>query len=172
MWQTALSLWSDPDVAEASLMLQACGCSVSRLLTAAWLAIEGRDWDGWESEGVQRWRSQHTTPLRQQRQALAKAFPTDVLREQIKRAELAAERIELAWIHHDLEAIRNDSDTARPDMSANSVYNEALLIRNLRAAAPTGDDSQALETGMNRLTQALAITIHATRATPNQGTSQ
>ncbi|WP_190294982.1 TIGR02444 family protein [Marinobacter sp. R17] len=162
LWRTALQLWSNKEVAQASLALQAQGCSVSRLLTATWLAIEGQTWDGEEPDSIRQWREHCTERLRTLRQSLNKTFPTKALRESIQGAELQAEQIELAWIY----TLRLQD---RHNMSSNSVYNEGLLIRNLRAAAPEGDHSTILEAGMNRLIEALRDAIPAAHATTTQG---
>ncbi|WP_165495681.1 TIGR02444 family protein [Marinobacter halodurans] len=162
LWRVALELWSNPSVAEASLALQAQGCSVSRLLTAAWLAIEGQTWDGGESDAIRHWRTHYTERLRALRQSLKKDFPASMLRTTIQDAELQAEQIELAWIYTHWRQ-------GRHNMSPNSVYNEDLLIRNLRAATLDGNNSALLETDMNRLIGALREVIPAARATTRPG---
>lgn len=148
LWQFALTLWSSPAVAEACLTLQGLGWSVSRILTALWLSRLSIEWRGEEDAEVVHWRSRCTEALRSLRQQLAKGTPADSLREQIKQAELQAERIELAWIYRGFHQHGHN-------VSGFSGYNETLLIRNLRAAAPNGENRSVLEAGMNQLVSAL-----------------
>lgn len=148
LWQFALGLWSAPAVAEACLALQGLGWSVSRILSALWLTQLSVEWHGDEAVEVAQWRSHCTEPLRGLRQQLAKGTPADSLREQIKQAELQAERIELAWIYKGFHQHGHN-------VSGFSGYNESLLIRNLRAAAPDGENRSVFEAGMNQLVSAL-----------------
>ncbi|BES69600.1 hypothetical protein RE428_06180 [Marinobacter nanhaiticus D15-8W] len=148
LWQFALGLWSAPAVAEACLALQGLGWSVSRILTALWLTRLSIEWQGDEAAEVTEWRSHCTETLRGLRQQLAKGTPADRLREQIKQAELQAERVELAWIYKGFHQRGHN-------VSGFSGYNETLLIRNLRAAAPDGENRSVLEAGMNQLISAL-----------------
>lgn len=148
LWHFALNLWTKPAVAEACLDLQTQGWSVSRILTALWSTRQDLEWSGTEDEAIRQWRHRCTETLRQLRQQLAKDTPADDLRDKIKQAELQAERIELAWIYKGFH---------RPchNVSRFSGYNETLLIRNLRAAAPDGDNISVFEDGMNQLVAAL-----------------
>lgn len=162
LWQTALSLWSDTAVADACLSLQSQGVSVSRLLTGIWLALHGVSWRGDEDEAIRAWRDDCTGVLRQLRQTLEKNTPADTLRDTLKRAELEAERLELAWIY---QTRRQD----RHNMYEFSVYNEELLIRNLRAATLQGNNTSAFEAGMNQLINALRARHHSAADIPSQG---
>lgn len=162
LWRTALSLWSDAAVAEACLALQSQGLSVSRLLTGIWLAAHGVSWTGDEDAAIRAWRADCTGVLRQLRQTLAKNTPADTLRDALKRAELEAERLELAWIY---QTRRHDCH----NMYEFSVYNEELLIRNLRAATLQGDNPTAFEAGMNQLINALRAAHDTAADIPSQG---
>lgn len=149
LWHTALTLWRDPQIADACLQLQQSGWSVSRILTAIWLATMNQSWDGSEPEGLADWRHCHTTRLRELRQELDKEGPCRELREQVKAAELAAEKVELAWICHTHSLDCNN-------MSGFSGYNDDLLSCNLRAAAPLNSTPAESKVGMTLLKQSLA----------------
>lgn len=149
LWHTAIALWRDPGVADACLQLQHAGWSVSRLLTAVWLTTLNKRWDGTEPEGLADWRDRYTLSLRTLRQNLDKNGPCNILREQIKTAELAAEKIELAWICYIHSMDCNN-------MSGFSGYNDDLLSCNLRAAAPLISTPAESNAGMTLLKQSLA----------------
>ncbi|WP_168203116.1 TIGR02444 family protein [Marinobacter fonticola] len=157
-WQFALGLWRDKDIAQSCLDLQHGGWSVSRILTAAWLARHEIEWNGEETKELAQWRSRYTETLRLLRQQLIKGTPADSLRNRIKQAELEAERIELAWIYQSFRQRFHN-------VSRFSGYNETLLIRNLRAAAPNGGNLSVFEDGMNRFSNALQ---HADPAAPTR----
>ncbi|MGP4842923.1 DUF2390 domain-containing protein [Marinobacter sp. 1Y8] len=149
LWRAALDLWRDPQTADACLQLQKSGWSVTRILTAIWLTTLNKRWDGHEPEGLADWRHRHTVCLRELRQGLDKEGPCQLLREQVKAAELAAEKVELAWICY---AHRLDCN----NMSGFSGYNDDLLSCNLRAAAPSNSTPAESNAGMTLLKQSLA----------------
>lgn len=147
LWQCALTLWNDRAIADVCLSLQAEGWSVSRILTAVWLAGNDVSWNGQEPPGLPAWRQQVTESLR----ALRQRLPRDhdgiaTLRAHIKATELSSEQTELAWIHawHDREC---------HTLLNCAVYNQALLTGNLRAAAPGPELAEG--TLMTQLTDAV-----------------
>lgn len=96
LWHFAVSLWQNPAISRAALALQANGWLVNQLLVAAYLAQKGYLWDGQEPVAIARWRQDFTQQLRALRTALPKtrADLAD-LRDELAKAELEAERIEL-----------------------------------------------------------------------------
>ncbi|MCH8499230.1 MAG: DUF2390 domain-containing protein [Marinobacter sp.] len=130
LWQWATQLWQVPDVEAHCLKLQTEGWSVTRVLTALWLAQGGQTWDGTESDDVVHWRGRATSMIRQLRQELPRQEPaTAALRQGLSRCELLAEQLELAlvWVHW-----------PQPQQNSPAFANtpRALLWDNLLAAAP------------------------------------
>jgi|GEM_PF-5809982 len=100
LWAMATNLWRDSSFANACLAAQTEGCVVSHILVALGSAEKGLRWNGTEPDSIGQWRRQATEPLRALRSDLVKGNgATDVLRETLKKAELEAERVELAWWH-------------------------------------------------------------------------
>ncbi|SFM00962.1 TIGR02444 family protein [Marinobacter zhejiangensis] len=143
LWRYALIAWSCPKVEQACLELQARNWSVTRILAAGWLAVEGRDYET-EAAIVQRWREQMTNALRMTRKQIPRHQPAlSSLRKQLANAELEAERVELALAYESLR---------RPGKADTGKLTQAERIRaNLRAVSPTHNFDQ--ETG--RLLDAL-----------------
>lgn len=145
LWHFACRFWESPHVREACLELQGLGWSVTRILCAAWLAMDGRRFSGHESHTVTDWRSQVTEPLRSARKYITKNDPlTDIVREHIARSELEAERVELTLAY---QALASDI------LTASSADATASLARNnLLAAAP----ETKMDNGTGRLLDTLA----------------
>lgn len=142
LWDEAVALYGRPGVAEACLFLQdRLGADVPLLLFAAWLGLRGRAL-GDEAERVEdevaAWREEVVRPLRAIRRRLRSGPPpapdaeTEALRETIKRAELAAEKLELAR----LEALARSLPVAE---SGGAGLIRANLGAALRRRAPTPD---------------------------------
>ena len=130
LWHWATHLWQRPGIEAPCLSLQAEGWSVTRLLTALWLAQAGQAWDGTESNDVVHWRERATGMIRQLRQSLPKQAPaTAALRQGLSRCELMAEQLELAlvWLHWP------QSQPDRPDFAHTP---RGQVWDNLLAAAP------------------------------------
>lgn len=127
LWRYALAAWKIPDVERNCLALQGRGWSVTRILTAAWLARQGHGF-GDEATTVQQWREQFTATLRGLRQQISKQQPAlNQLRDRLASAELEAERIELALVYESLRPVLHERRGAPTG---------TLLQDNLRAAAP------------------------------------
>jgi uncharacterized protein (TIGR02444 family) len=103
-WQFSLRVYEDSQVAETCLMLQdTLGVDVNLLLYCAWrgycgeLMSSGRLQEA--EEGVQQWRDRVVEPLRSLRRELQGLRGVESVREQVKAAELEAERVqqELLW---------------------------------------------------------------------------
>lgn len=143
LWQFALTFWQHLPAQKACLALQNKGWSVTRILCAGWLALNGRAYTGIEDTTVTEWRDRVTGSLRAIRTSVPKAQPSyTALRTSIANLELEAERIELAlaWQHltvHHSEQITMDE-------------HNNLIRLNLAAAAPasgiTADTRQLLST--------------------------
>lgn len=105
LWSFSLSVYDAPGVADACLAAQdGHGADVNLLLWAAWLAAQGHLLTAEELAEAQAatdpWRDEVVRPLRAIRRRL-KTGPapapdaiTDPLRQQIKAAELEAERVQ------------------------------------------------------------------------------
>lgn len=109
LWEYALTVYADPDVADACLLAQdAHGVDVNLLLCAAWCAACGirldeaavRKLDG----HCRSWREQVIIPLRRQRRAWKAGAGRSEDYAAIKELELAAEREQLRRLEALLEA--------------------------------------------------------------------
>ncbi|GHD40653.1 TIGR02444 family protein [Marinobacter persicus] len=151
LWRYALARWQNPAVSEACLALQSRGWDVTRILCAGWLAQNGQRFTGEESAKVTEWRSRVTGVIRSARKSIPRhAQALGHLRDTLARAELEAEKTELALAWHTLNSSRTEKDTM-PD--------QAQLIRqNLQAAAPTPDmtPDRSLRTTLEQLANHLA----------------
>lgn len=112
LWDWAVAAYARPGVSESCLLLQDTHAqNVPLLLWAAWCAVEGRNADEETLEAavdtVRAWDGAAVAPLRAIRRTLKGPIPDmtdaarEAVREQIKAAELAAERALL----DDLEAL-------------------------------------------------------------------
>jgi uncharacterized protein (TIGR02444 family) len=146
-WDWALSVYARQPVAVACLHLQDDhDQNVPFLLWAAWAALEGRPVDLPRAAALVRaWEAEVGAPLREVRRALKPArvdvadAARQALREQVKAAELAGEKV----LMESLEATCGPVDATR------DVYG-ALLA----AAHATGDPPR--EAALARLADALA----------------
>ena len=96
LWAFTLSFYALPGVAECCLRLQEeAGVDVNLLLTGLWLGLSGRGAlpPEWQADGSLRgWREEVIQPLRGLRRLL-KGRGEDNFREEVRRLELASERI-------------------------------------------------------------------------------
>lgn len=149
LWRFALAFWQRPGVQDSCLALQQQGWSVTRILCGAWLALGGRSYTGTEDATVTEWRNRVTGALRAVRKLLPKAnADLGTLRAGVAGVELDAERIELALAWQTL--MINNPETG--DMQGS----EALIRRNLEAAAPTEGAAQRVSPQLNTLASTLA----------------
>ena len=149
LWQFALAFWQKTGVQENCLALQQQGWSVTKVLCAAWLALDGQSYTGNEDATVTEWRNHVTGALRTVRQLLPKArAQCTTLREGVAGLELEAERIELALAWHSLTT--NNPETG--DMHGRDV----LIQNNLEAAAPSAGAVANAKSQLNALAGALA----------------
>lgn len=94
-WLFSLEMWRHEPVQKGLLALQdEYGANINTLLFAAWLALEGRNFDpdSVAQSGLSDWHATMTAPLRALRRQ-AKSVNTE-LYQCLKNAELAAERHE------------------------------------------------------------------------------
>ncbi|RBW51171.1 DUF2390 domain-containing protein [Marinobacter sp. F3R11] len=143
LWRFALSFWQDSLAQETCLALQNEGWSVTRILCAGWLALDGRAYTGIEDAKVTEWRSRVTGSLRKIRKSVPKSQASyAALRSSLANLELESERIELALAWQTLI-------TPNPEQS-NMRERDNLIRLNLAAAAPasglTADTRQLLST--------------------------
>lgn len=148
LWRFALEFWQAPDVQEHCLALQQQGWSITRLLSAGWLALNNRPYTGIEGATLTEWRDCVTSSLRSVRQRLPKANPDcRLLRENLATLELNAEQIELALAWHTLKL--NNPEVSR-------LQGRKTLIRhNFEAAAPFSGSSGSAVPHLNALVSAL-----------------
>ena len=96
LWVFTLSFYARPGVAESCLRLQEeAGVDVNLLLTGLWLGLAGRGAlrPDWQADATLRsWREEVIQPLRGLRRLL-KGKGEDDFREDLRRLELASERI-------------------------------------------------------------------------------
>lgn len=129
LWYFALTFWQHSSAQQTCLALQNEGWSVTRILCAGWLALNGRSYTGIEDATVTEWRDRVTGSLRAIRTSVPKAqAPYEALRTNIASLELAAERIELALAWRAL--------TESSSEQSNMYEREKLIRYNLATAAP------------------------------------
>ncbi|WP_100639174.1 DUF2390 domain-containing protein [Marinobacter salexigens] len=132
LWHFALEFWQHTAAQKTCLTLQNEGWSVTRILCAGWLALNGRAYTGIEHPTVTEWRDRVTGSLRAIRTSVPKAQTAyNGLRTHLASLELEAERIELALAWR--------SFTAPKPESRNMHVCEELIQSNLAAAAPAPD---------------------------------
>ncbi|GGE66495.1 hypothetical protein GCM10011533_18460 [Streptosporangium jomthongense] len=140
LWRFALIFWQDSLAQETCLALQNEGWSVTRILCAGWLALNGRIYSGFEDATVTEWRDRVTGSLRTIRLAIPKAQAAyKALRSTLASLELEAERIELALAWRNL--------MSRNPEHSNMDAGDTLILSNLAAAAPavhSGKDTTPL----------------------------
>ncbi len=123
LWQFAVRLYSTPSVAPVCLSLQdSVGADVNLLLVCCWSGLHGAYLPAEQIEAldrlVQPWRVEAILPVRRLRRQLKVAIgpvQPDMsagLREQIKAAELEAEKIELSLLYQALETLPAKNATA------------------------------------------------------------
>lgn len=148
LWRFALAFWQAPDVQEHCLALQQQGWSITKLLSAGWLALNNRPYTGIEGATLTEWRDRVTSCLRSVRQWLPKANSgCGHLRENLAVLELDAEQIELALAWQTL--MLNNPEDSR-------LQGRKTLIRhNLEAAAPFSGSSGSAAPHLNALANTL-----------------
>lgn len=145
----ALAFWKYPDVQTSCLALQDQGWSVTRILSAAWLALSERAFTGVEDATVTEWRDRVTGALRRARKSLPRnADNCQKLRSGIASLELEAEQIELALSWRTLMT----NNPEHNDMQGR----DTLIISNLVAAAPTSPVDDSARLLLNTLADTLA----------------
>ncbi|WP_372737490.1 TIGR02444 family protein [Neptunomonas sp.] len=106
LWAFALKFYSYSEVEECCLALQnEYGMSINRLLYAAWLATQHKllDTAALQQSSAQHWQHEMTHPLRALRYRVrnirADEPVLDAFYVTMRKAELEAERIELAYLY-------------------------------------------------------------------------
>lgn len=149
LWGFALAFWKLPDVQDSCLALQNQGWSVTRILSAAWLALSGRAFAGVEDATVTEWRDRVTGALRSARKSLpGNPDNCQKLRTGIAGLELEAEQIELALSWRTLMT----NNPGHADMQGR----DTLIRTNLVAAAPTSPVDDRAGPLLNTLANTLA----------------
>src|SRR5690554_1535798 len=92
LWRYALACWQNPELAQACLTLQTRDWSVTRILCAGWLGVNGHLFTGVEDAKVTEWRARVTGSIRSARKSIPRHHNgCRDLREALARAELQAE---------------------------------------------------------------------------------
>ncbi|WP_372965038.1 DUF2390 domain-containing protein [Marinobacter sp.] len=129
LWRYALACWQKPELAETCLSLQEQGWSVTRILCAGWLGVNGRVFTGVEDAKVTEWRRYVTGRIRSARKSIPRQHAAShELRNALAKAELQAEQTELALAWHTL----NDVNLEVASMQDCTL----TIVQNLLAAAP------------------------------------
>lgn len=150
LWDFALRLYGTPDVGEACLVLQdESGIDVPVLLFAAWLAknsVALSSTDIVRVDGlVSDWRNEVVKPLRAIRRRLksgpqpAPTKETETLRNGVKGVELSSEKIELAVLEAEGQALMADGGS-----TGDATGNLRNVVRFFRGAEPDKKASIAL----------------------------
>ncbi len=158
LWDFALKLYAAPGVAEACLILQdESGVDVPVLLSCAWLSKNGVTLTAAEIariDGlVKEWHETVVKPLRAVRRLLktgpapAPTKETETLRNGVKGVELSSEKIELAMLEAEGNALIA-ADMPRGE----TIGNLARALFHYRSAEPDAAAAGALST----IEQALA----------------
>ncbi|KXS53454.1 MAG: hypothetical protein AWU57_2164 [Marinobacter sp. T13-3] len=154
LWQYALTCWQNPAMVEACLELQARGWSVTRILCAGWLAQKKQRFAGVEAAKVTEWRGRVTGRIRSARKSIPKhSSQHGPLREMLAKAELEAEKTELALAWTTLSQSAPETDTG--------VDQQELLQHNLLAAAPGKDLTPPVRAILTNLADHLASGAHS-----------
>jgi uncharacterized protein (TIGR02444 family) len=149
LWHFALILWREPGVQENCLALQHQGWSVTRLLSAGWLALNNRAYTGIEAATLTEWRDRVTGSLRSVRQWLPKTGSSyQNLRNDLTTLELGAEQIELALVWHTLTHDNPENSTMQG--------RDTLIRHNLETAAPPSGSARRAALQLNALADILA----------------
>lgn len=129
LWRYALACWQNPELASICLNLQTQGWSVTRILCAGWLGVNGREFTGVEDAKVTEWRARVTGSIRSARKSIPRHHNAcHGLREALAKAELQAEKSELALAWQTLT--HSNPETGKmPDRPY-------ATLQNLLAAAP------------------------------------
>ena len=134
LWRFALAQWRHPDFEKACLGCQSRGWPVLQLLVAVWMAKQGLRWDGAEPDELLQWRHSITEPLRKMRQGLPRSNTSlGRLRSHIQEAELAAEKLELAWWYEHLLPQLGHAESGWDAVDLTIVNLNALATRRERA---------------------------------------
>lgn len=149
LWRYALACWQNPELAQACLELQTRGWSVTRILCAGWLGLNGHLFTGVEDAKVTEWRSRVTGSIRSARKSIPRHHnDCHDLREALARAELQAEQTELALAWQTLT-------NSYPETG--KMHNrKATILQNLRAAAPSREAEPMVPEFMDTLVDQLA----------------
>lgn len=158
LWDFALKLYGAPGVADACLLLQdESGVDVTVLLFSAWLAANSVALTDAEMARidvlVKDWREEVVKPLRAIRRRLKTGpFPapgkeTETLRNGVKGVELGAEKIELAVLETEGEAMMTGGRQPT-DGAANLV----VVLKHYAGAKPDSRSIEALAVMRNALT--------------------
>ncbi|WP_409524539.1 TIGR02444 family protein [Nitrincola sp. MINF-07-Sa-05] len=98
LWHYAITVYQRPGVEAQCLALQMQGLSVNRLLLCCWLAQTGRRLQPGQLAAAEHWQASILQPLRAIRYQVRSMREGEELSEcyqQLKRAELAAEQVEI-----------------------------------------------------------------------------
>lgn len=150
LWDFALRLYAAPGMGDACLTLQdESGVDVPMLLFSAWLAKHSAALTDAEllriDELVAEWRNEVVRPLRVIRRRLKGGpFPaptkeTETLRNGVKGLELGSEKIELAMLEAEGEALIAAG-------SGDASGNLARVLRYFRGSEPDAKAAEALGT--------------------------
>ncbi|CDN56892.1 TIGR02444 family protein (plasmid) [Neorhizobium galegae bv. officinalis bv. officinalis str. HAMBI 1141] len=157
LWDFALRLYGAPGVGEACLLLQdESGVDVPVLLFSAWLAknsvalspTEVARIDGLVAD----WRNEVVKPLRAVRRRLksgphpAPTKETETLRNGVKGVELSSEKIELAMLESEGQALM-----AADGSTGDAAGNLRNIVRFFRGAEPDEKTAAALAVIENAL---------------------
>lgn len=150
LWAFALKVYSHSEVETCCLALQnEYGMSINRLLYAAWLATQQKllDVAALERSHAQQWQSGITHPLRAMRyrvRGLRTDEPAlDAFYTAMRKAELEAERVELAYLYALAQSW--PVETA----SVESLINEN--IKRLASENSTSADTMFISEGLRDL---------------------
>jgi uncharacterized protein (TIGR02444 family) len=147
LWRFAEEYYQRPGVEAACLQLQARGADVCLLICGIWLGCRGVACTtariGQLQALAQPWQRQVVERLRQVRQDWRDAAQGDealaALREQVKRLELQAERVQLqrlAAASHDWPAVDGQTlDAWLGALAPDGVSADDDVLRQLRSAA-------------------------------------
>lgn len=148
LWDFALRLYASPGVGDACLTLQdESGVDVPMLLFSAWLAKHSAALTDAELERIDKrvadWRNEVVRPLRAIRRRLkggphpAPTKETDALRNEVKSVELGSEKIELAVLEAEGEALIAAG-------SGDASGNLARVLWHFRGSEPDAKATEAL----------------------------
>ena len=147
LWKFAVEIYSREDVSEILLYAQdQFSIDVNMILYSAWLACENRSLSTRNVSEVENlvaaWRREVVLPIRCLRKSFRSIVGADLIREEVKKAEILAEMEQLKMMYNIfLETSSAEFEKSKAD----------LLENNLRSLSEMGFDDEVILVRMKKI---------------------